>query len=122
MKKVLLSLLVISFSAFSFAKDGDVIKRSNCPNPGKSKLKASPENGRIEVEYEIDNAVPGHRWRVILKKGNRRILRAVRTVNGAQEIKVRKVTSNGPGAERIRAKAINLNTGERCNIALRFRS
>lgn len=122
MKKLLLSFVVFSFSFLSFAKDGDVIKRSNCPNPGKSKLKASPENGRIEVEYEIDNAVPGQRWRIILKKGNRRIFKAIRTVNGAQEINVRKVTSNGPGSERIRARAVNLNTGERCNIALRFRA
>lgn len=119
---VLAAITALASLSTAMAKTGDVIKRANCPGSAKSKLKASPENGRIEVEYEIDNAVAGERWKIILKKGNRKIFKGVRTVNGAREIKVRKVTSNGAGTERISAKARNLNTGAQCGITLRFRS
>lgn len=125
-KAPFLSTLVITaaVATFSpaFAKTGDIIKRANCPGSAKSKLKASPENGRIEVEYEIDDAVAGERWQIILKKGNRRIFKGVRTVNKAREIHLRKVIRNEPGTERISAKARNLDTGGRCGIRLHFRA
>lgn len=85
-------------ATLSEAKDGDVIARSTCPGGAKSKLKASPENGKIEVEYELDNARPGERWRIVIKSGNRVILRTARRVNGAQEINLRKVIPNGAWA------------------------
>lgn len=112
---------MITLTSISLSKDGDVIRRSNCSGPAKSKLKASPENGRIEVEYEVDNATRGQRWVIVLKKGRRTILQRTKTVNSAGEIRVRKVTSNGSGSERISALARNLNTGERCSVTLRFR-
>jgi translation initiation factor IF-3 len=73
------------------------------------------------VGYEVDNATRGQRWVIVLKKGRRTILQRTKTVNSAGEIRVRKVTSNGSGSERISALARNLNTGERCSVTLRFR-
>ncbi|HUF58536.1 MAG TPA: hypothetical protein VMR89_03490 [Actinomycetota bacterium] len=36
------------------ARDGDVIRRRACSRNSDWKLKLSEENGRIEVEYEVD--------------------------------------------------------------------
>lgn len=112
-----LALPLVPFSAQ--AKDGDIIKRASCSRRAEIKLKASPENGRIEVEAEIDEATPGNRWNVVLKKNSSTLFRGTRTVNRAGNIEVRRVTSNGAGAERISAIARNLSTGERCRVALR---
>lgn len=120
----LLGLLLLLFlipPATSTAKDGDVIARSNCPGAAKSKLKAGPQNGGIEVEYELDNLRPGDRWRVIIKSGKRVILRKTRRVTGRREINFRTVIPNRTGAERISAKARNISGGGRCSVSLRFR-
>ena len=45
------------------ANDADVIKRGSCSGSADWKLKASPENGRIEVEGEVDSNVVGQTWR-----------------------------------------------------------
>ena len=36
------------------AKDGDVIREGACSGGTDWKLKLSPENGRIETEFEVD--------------------------------------------------------------------
>jgi hypothetical protein len=69
-KKVLLSLglalsclssavVLMGAPAMVQAKDGDVIREGNCSARSTWKLKASPENGRIEVEFEVGQNVVG---------------------------------------------------------------
>ncbi|MCB1131122.1 MAG: hypothetical protein KDN05_08335 [Verrucomicrobiae bacterium] len=103
----------------SDAKDGDVITRGRCPGGVKTKLKASPENGRVEVEYEIDQARPGDRWRVVIKSNGRTILRTVRKVNSAGNVEVRKLAANASGTETIRVRGKNLRTGHSCTLSLK---
>src|SRR3712207_8894006 len=50
-------------AAAAQAKDGDIIKRGGCSGAADWKLKASPENGRIEVEGEVDSNKNGQKWR-----------------------------------------------------------
>jgi hypothetical protein len=117
---ILLGLFLLPFAP-STAKDGDVIARSSCTGSAKSKLKASPENGRIEVEYELDNLRPGDRWRVIIRSGRKVILRKTRRVTGTREINFRTIIPNQSGTEKISAKSRNLSGAGRCNVSLRFR-
>lgn len=112
-----ISTSLIPFSAQ--AKDGDVIRRVSCSRTAEIKLKASPENGRIEVEAEIDEAVPGQQWAVVLKRNTATIFRGTRTVNRLGNIEIRTLTSNGPGVETISASARNLTTRETCNVSIR---
>lgn len=113
-----LALLAIPGSPLLQAKDGDIIRRGQCANGIKTKLKASPENGQIEVEYELDNAAPGELWQVILRKNGRVILRTRKRTNGVGDLEVRKVTPNGSGADRIDAVAKRSGGGTTCNLSL----
>ena len=49
------------------ANDDDVIKRGNCSGSANWKLKAKPDDGRLEVEGEVDSNKHGQvwRWRII---------------------------------------------------------
>lgn len=121
MKPSLLSLLVIlglSSAPFATAKDGDIIRRGQCANGIKTKLKASPENGQIEVEYELDDAPPGELWQVILRKNGKVILRTSKRTNGVGDLEVRKVTPNGSGSDRIEASARRSGGGAACTLSL----
>jgi hypothetical protein len=100
------------------AKDGDIRKEGNCSGSTDWKLKLSEEDGRIEVEFEVDSNVNGQEWRVTLKKDGERIYRRVKTTKGPSgSFEARKVTGDGSGTEHIVGKARNLNSDETCRGA-----
>ena len=114
----LLVILGLSIVPFATAKDGDIIRRGQCANGIKTKLKAGPENGRIEVEYELDNAAPGEIWQIILRKNGKVILRTNKRTNAVGDLEVRKVTSNSSGSDRIEARARRSGGGAVCTLSL----
>lgn len=120
MKNTFLSLALLALlgSPVLQAKDGDIIRRGQCANGIKTKLKASPENGQIEVEYELDNAAPGELWQVILRKNGKVILRTNQRTNGVGDLEVRKVTPNASGTDRIEAVARRSGGGATCTLSL----
>ncbi len=124
MKSTLLTaLLVLSGLVLppTFAHDDhdhSIIRQSACGGGVKSKLSASPENGRIEVEYEVDNAQPGDTWRIVIRKNGAVILRTQKRVNAAGDAEVRVLTANGNGNERIVASATRVGGGGSCGASL----
>jgi hypothetical protein len=105
------------------AKDGDIIRRGDCTLRSDWKLKLSPENGRIEVEFEVDQNRNGQKWFVKLKRNGNVFWRGSRTTQPPSgSFEVRRLTRNGPGVEKIVARAKNPRTGEVCRGVARFRS
>ena len=64
---VLAALLVGGSAMQALARDGDVIRRGVCTGVSDWKLKLSEENGRVEVEYEVDQNRVGDTWRVRIR-------------------------------------------------------
>lgn len=111
---VALALAVVGTTP-AMANDADVIRRGPCSGSSDWKLKLSPEDGRIEVEYEVDTNVNGQRWQVRIQKNGAQIFsgaRVTRPPSGSFELRV--VASNAAGADRFRARAVNAATGEIC--------
>jgi hypothetical protein len=107
--------LSIAGAAPASAKSGDVVKRGSCSGSTDWKLKLSPQNGRIEVEYEIDSNVVGQRWRVrIFENGNRIFAGSRLTKAPSGSFSVRVVAPNPAGTDAFKARAKNPNTGELC--------
>jgi hypothetical protein len=95
------------------AKAGDVVKKGPCSAGAEWKLKLSPEDGKIEVEYEVDSNVNGQRWNVKIFQNGSRIFNGHRTTQGASgSFTVRLVTPDGSGTDAFRAKATN--AGQTC--------
>ena len=108
-------------AASAEAKDGDVIKRGNCSGTADWKLKASPENGRIEVEGEVDSNKVGQKWRWKIKhNGSLSASGTKTTVAPSGSFEVRRVLVNMPGGDRIVFKARNIRSGQVCRGALTF--
>ena len=90
----------------ALAKDGDVIRRGACSGTSDWKLKLSPENGKIEVEYEVDSNKAGQTWQVRIVKNGNVIFRGARETKGASgSFTVRLVTANTAGDDVFRARA-----------------
>lgn len=108
-----LALSVAGAAPAAAKGDGDVIRRGSCSGATDWKLKLSPQDGGIEVEYEVDANVSGQRWRVrILKNGNPIFRGARRTRGPSGSFEVRVVTSNTAGPDVFRARATH--AGEVC--------
>ncbi len=107
--------MTLAGTAPASANDGDVIREGACSGRADWKLKLSPENGRIEVEYEVDSNVVGQTWRVRIVKNGTAIFqgrRQTRAPSGSFEVRI--VTSNPPGSDTFRARAVNVATGQTC--------
>lgn len=113
--------LTLAGTTAASAKPGDVVKTGSCSGSSDWKLKLSPENGKIEVEYEVDSNHAGQTWHVrITKNGNQIFQGARRTAGASGSFTVRKVTSNPAGSDAFRARATNAATGESCVGAASF--
>ena len=104
----------------TFAKDGDVLVQGTCTGPSSSKLKLSEEDGRIEVEFEVDQNRNGVRWTVTLRRPTTLLVRTTRVTRGPSgSFELRRVIGNRAGADRIIARATR-SSGEVCRAAATF--
>jgi hypothetical protein len=103
------------------ANEDDVIRRGSCSGSTDWKLKGSPEDGRIEVEGEIDSNRNGQRWRWrLLHNGSLsdRGSRTTRAPSGSFE--VRRVVVNLRGTDKLVFRATNPISGETCRGVVNF--
>ncbi|MET1011965.1 MAG: hypothetical protein ABWY83_06265 [Actinomycetota bacterium] len=113
---VVLGALLIGGSAVpTLAKDGDVIRRGACSGASDWKLKLSEENGRIEVEYEVDQNRVGDSWRVRIRHDDVLVFTRTRTTRAPSgSFEVRILQRDRAGDDVFRGRAVNLRTGEVC--------
>ena len=99
------------------AKDGDIRVRGTCTKASTSKLKLSEEDGRIEVEFEVDQDRNGVRWNVVLRQRGKVVFRGTRTTRGPSgSFTVRRLLPDRPGPDRITARATR-RSGEVCRAS-----
>jgi hypothetical protein len=104
------------------AKDGDVLVRGTCTGATTNKLKLSEEDGRIEVEFEVDQNRNGVRWSVVLRRPTMVLVRTTRVTRGPSgSFELRRVVGNRAGPDRIIARATRAS-GEACRAAATFGS
>ena len=97
------------------AKGADVVKHGSCSQSSDWKLKLSPDNGKIEVEFEVDSNVNGQTWHVQIFKDGAQILatnKVTRAPSGS--FQVRKLATDPMGRDTFRARAHNNASGENC--------
>jgi hypothetical protein len=97
------------------AKDGDVIRRGACSGASDWKLKLSPENGRIEVEFEVDSNKVGQTWTVRIRQNGVLIFSGTRMTQAPSgSFEVRRLAQDHAGTDAFRARAVNLASAETC--------
>lgn len=117
------SLALLVPAGVASAGDRDVIREGPCNGSSDWKLKLSPEDGGLEVEFEIDQNVTGDRWGVRIRHDGHLAFRGTRTTHGASgSFEVRIVEDDRSGPDRFTGKARNLSTGEICRGAATFQT
>jgi hypothetical protein len=99
----------------AMAKSGDVVRAGSCTGSADWKLKVGPDNGRWEVEFEVDSNRVGQTWRVkIRSNGVIRYNRLKVTQAPSGSLTARKRVPDTAGSDLIVARARNVASGQRC--------
>ena len=102
------------------AKGGSDAKRvtGKCTGGSTSKLKAKPDNGRLETEFEVDQNRNGVTWKVTIRRnGNLAVKTNARTKAPSGSFSVERRLANGSGSDKITARATR-SSGEVCKASL----
>ena len=108
-------VLTVAGAVPASAKGTDVIRQGACSGGSDWKLKLSPDNGRIEVEYEVDSSKVGQTWSVRLFENGNRIFAGKRMTKAPSgSFTVRVLARNTAGSDSFKARASNAASGEVC--------
>ena len=84
----------------------DVVRRGSCSGTADWKLKVGPDNGRLEVEAEIDSNRVGQTWTWVLRhNGSVSARGASRTTGRSGSFEVERKTVDAPGTDTFRFRA-----------------
>ncbi len=84
-------------------------------------LKASPEDGRIEVEGEVDSNVNDQQWNWRIRHNGDVAARGSAVTTGPSgSFEVRRLVGDAADTDRIGWRARNPNSGEVCRGGLSF--
>lgn len=99
-------LVAAATPAFASGGGGGVRSSGACTNGGHFELKAKHDDGRIEMEYQVDSNRAGQVWAVrITDNGKVVVSRTATTAGPSGSFTIRKVIANQPGADKINARA-----------------
>ena len=97
------------------AADGEVIRHGSCSGSTDWKIKAKPDDGRLEVESEIDSNRSGQTWAWTLKHDGAVADQGRSTTTGRSgSFEVERKTNNSEGKDSFRFRAVNNASGEVC--------
>jgi len=103
------------------ANDREVVRHGSCSGSTDWKIKAKPDDGRLEVESEIDSNRAGQTWRWALRHdGQVAATGRSRTAGRSGSFEVERKLRNTAGSDGFSFRAVNAATGEVCVARVRL--
>ena len=110
--------LAIAPAAALAKGDDDVERNGKCTGASSAKIKAGPDDGRLEVEFEVDQNRNGIRWKVRIRQNGVRVAATHATTRGPSgSFEVRRLLDDSAGPDRIYARAKS-PSGEVCTATV----
>jgi hypothetical protein len=114
------SVLGLVVAASALAGDREVRRAGTCTGAASAKLKHKDEDGRIEVEFEVDQNRNGVRWAVVLRQRGVVVFAGTRTTRGPSgSFELRRLLPNPSGPDLIKARATS-PSGQVCRASATF--
>ena len=90
----------------------------SCTGSATAKLKAKPDGGRLETEFEVDQNRNGVTWTVTIRRnGVRAVSTKATTKAPSGSFSVQRRLANGSGSDRIGARATS-PSGQVCTASI----
>jgi hypothetical protein len=114
----LLGLSLLAMAPVAQARTSDrspgVVKHGSCSGQATWKLHVSPENGRLQVEFEVHQATAGDRWRVRINENGAQLWSGTKVTQSDGSFDVKHGAHDTSGPDKFVVKATNASTGETC--------
>ena len=105
----------------ALAKDGEVRRSGSCSAASDWKLKAAHDDGRLEVEFEVDSNVVGQSWTWRLVDNGVRVASGTATTTAPSgSFEVNRRIADRAGTDAVRFRATNSRSGEVCTGLVRL--
>jgi hypothetical protein len=112
---VVVMIGLIATTAGAEASTRSVVRSGSCSGASHRTLKLKPDNGRIEVEFEVDQNVVGVPWRVRLLDDGHLVGKGLRTTRAPSgSFTFRRVVADRPGRDSFVARSRSLRSAETC--------
>jgi hypothetical protein len=110
-----LPALALVGAAPAHAGDDDRERTGSCSGSASWKIKAGPDDGRMEVEAEIDSNRTGQTWRWTLRHEGT-VVDSGRSVTSGRSgsFEVERRTANAAGTDSFTFRAVHRATGQVC--------
>ena len=113
--------LALVVAAPADAGDREVVRRGSCSGSTDWKLKAKEEDGRIEVEAEVDSNRNGQTWHWRLVHNGSVTARGTKTTRAPSgSFEVRRVVVDLAGTDHLKLRARKGASGETCRGAVTY--
>ncbi len=108
----------LAASAMASGNDNEIRNAGTCTGSSSSKIKVKPNDGRIEVEFEVDQNQSGDTWKVRIKDNGSVAFKGNATTHGRSgSFSIERKIDDLAGSDAIKATAHNKGSGERCSAA-----
>lgn len=115
MISVLTTAVIAAAPAASASGGGGATASGACSARSTWKMAAKPDDGRIEVQLEVDTNRAGQTWSVRISDNTVAVFTGSRVTQAPSgSFEVRKLTANRAGVDHFAATARNAATGETC--------
>jgi hypothetical protein len=115
------TVAALALPATSPGSDNDKRRAGQCTGASTSKIKVKPDDGRLEVEFEVDQNKNNRKWRVKIKDDSTVVVRdTVRTRVPSGSFSFERRIADRRGTHRIKGVARNKRSGERCTAKVRI--
>jgi hypothetical protein len=115
-----LSVVMALGVAAPVAASDEVRREGSCTGHGDWRLEVRRDDSNtLEVRFRIDNVANGHVWEIFLSDNGTRFFAGTRTSSGG-DVRVRKLTKDRSGTDRIKSYGYDRTTGEVCSASLRY--
>ena len=101
---------------------GDEVRREgSCTGNSDWRLEVRHDDSNtLEVRFRIDHTPSGKVWDVFLSDNGTRFFAGTKTSTSMGEVRVRKLTADRSGTDRIKAYGTSRDTGEVCSGLVRY--
>jgi len=118
---VVASASLVTVAAPAQAKGDDVVRRGSCTASSDWKLKVGREDGRLEVEGEVDSNRNGQKWTWRIVHNGSVSAKGKRTTKAPSgSFEVRRLVVDLKGTDKITFRSRNTKNGEVCRGTVRF--
>jgi hypothetical protein len=115
------TVAALALPAASPGSDDDKRRAGHCTGASSSKIKVKPDDGRLEVEFEVDQNKNNRKWKVKIKDNSKVVVRdTARTKAPSGSFSFERRIADRPGTRRIKGVARNKRSGERCTAKVRI--